>query len=279
MIRDILSSKAIKKLYRLLQEVSDKRIDTYSACAAFYIFISFIPFALILLSTIKYLPFTKQDLLDFIDGIMPLKLNGVIIFVIDELYSRGIGIMSLAIIAAIWSSCKGVLGITKGLNDIFDIPDSRGYFYLRGKSVLCTLILMIGLILMLIISVFGNSIIGIVQRFVTIPGLVMDLLSARDVVMFVILFIVFLFMFCVLPAGKISAGSQIPGAFGASLVWILFTKLFSVYLSTFKGYSMYGSFAVILVMGIWLYAGMYIMFMGALANKMIASRKGINHER
>lgn len=279
MIKDFLESKSVKKLSRLLKVISDKRIDTYSACAAFYLFISFIPFTLILLSTIKYLPFSKEDLQAFVNEILPLKLNGVIVFVIDELYSRGIGILSISILAAIWASGKGVLGITKGLDEIFETSDRKGYFYLRGKSALCTLILVIGMILMLLISVFGNTIITITERFVTIPGEVTDLLSARDVIMFCVLFIVFLFLFCVLPAGKISVPSQVPGALGASFVWIMFTRLFSFYLSTFNGYSMYGSFAVILVIGIWLYAGMYIMFMGALANKMIASRKGRDNER
>ena len=34
---------------------------------------------------------------------------------------------------------------------------------------------------------------------------------------------------------------------------------------------MYGSFAVILVIGIWLYVGMYFMFLGALLNLYIES--------
>ena len=83
-----------------------------------------------------------------------------------------------------------------------------------------------------------------------------------------------MFFFTLLPNRKLSIKSQIPGAAGASFLWILFTKLFSFYLSTFNGYSMYGSFAVILVTGVWLYAGMYIMFMGALVNVYLASRKG-----
>ena len=83
-----------------------------------------------------------------------------------------------------------------------------------------------------------------------------------------------MFFFCILPAKKNRPRTQLIGAAASSLIWILFTKLFSAYLSTFNGYSMYGSFAVILVIGVWLYAGMYIMFMGALVNQMIASRKG-----
>ena len=267
-------SGLIKSITRLVREISAKRIDIYSACAAFYIFVSFIPFTLIVLSTIKYLPFSKLDLLEFIKDILLLDPNGLISGMIDEMYSQGIAVLSVSIIAALWTSGKGIAGITKGLNEINDVKGTRNYIYLRTRSAICTLLMMIGMILMLVIAVFGNTITEIVKSYVTIPPQIINLLSLKNVFMAVVLFVLFMFLFCVLPYTKIRIRSQIPGAALASIIWVLFTRLFSFYLSTFNGYSMYGSFAVILIIGVWLYTGMYIMFMGALANKIIASRKG-----
>ncbi len=270
----IRDSKVYKKTTSILSVIAEKRLDTYSAAAAFYLFMSFIPYTLILLSLIKYLPFTKQDLLTFINSLLPVDLNGLIAFVIDELYNRGIGILSISIIAAVWASAKGVLGITKGLNEITGTKASGNYIYLRARSAICTLLLMVGMVLMVVISVFGKSIAGLVDGYITIPPVIVRLIAAGDLIMWGVLFIIYMFLFCVLPAKKIRIKSQLPGAALSSFIWILFTKLFSFYLSTFNGYSMYGSFAVILVLGIWLYAGMYIMFMGALMNDMLASGKG-----
>ncbi len=277
-MQKIKESKLFIQINGLLSVIAEKRIDTYSAGAAFYIFISFVPFILILLSTVKYLPFTKQDLLLFIDGLLPAEQSGIITYVIDEMYKEGIGVLSVSIIAAVWASAKGVLGITKGLNEIYGATDPGNYFYVRVKSTICTLFMMFGMILMLVISVFGNTITSIVKRYVIIPEQITGILAARDIIMFFVLFILFLFFFCVLPARKAGIRSQALGAAGAGLLWILFTKLFSFYLSTFNGYSMYGSFAVVLIIGVWLYVGMYIMFMGALANELIASRKGRIYE-
>lgn len=270
----IRESGIYKRLTAILAVISEKRIDTYSACAAFYIFMSFIPYLLIILSTIKYLPFSKQDLLDFIDEILPIDLNGMIVRMIDEMYARGIGILSVSIIAAVWASAKGVLGITKGLNEINGARNKKNYLYMRTRSAVCTLLLMLGMILMLVISVFGNTITTIVRRRFVIPGIIIKVIDARDIIMWLVLFVVFMFFFCVLPASKMTVRSQLPGAAASSLMWIAFTRLFSLYLSTFNGYSMYGSFAVVLVIGVWLYAGMYIMFTGALANRMLSERKG-----
>ncbi len=278
-IKKIKESRQFKNLCDLFKLSGEKRIDIYSAGAAFYIFMSFIPYSLILLSTVKYLPFSKDDLLVFTNDVLPMGLNGLVVLIIDELYSKGIGILSLSIIAAIWASAKGVLGITKGLNEINNAHDRQGFIYLRTRSIICTLLLMLGMILLLVISVFGNTITDIIKRHAVIPVGIVNLLELKNVIMFFVLSIVFLFFFCALPAKKIRIRSQIPGAALSSFVWIMFTKLFSMYLSTFGGYSMYGSFAVVLVIGIWLYTGMYIMFMGALINEMIASRKGKDNER
>ena len=275
----IKGSKLYKDLIGFADVLTEKRIDTYSAGTSFYIFMSFIPYLLIVLTTIKYLPFSKQDLLEFINDFIPADTSGIIESIIDEMYTHGIGTLSVSIVAAIWASAKGVLGITKGLNDIFDVGEKKNYIYLRTRSAICTLLLMLGMILMLVISVFGNTITGIVNRHVVIPQRIISLLDLKNLIMFFVLFIVFLFFFCVLPAKKIKIRSQVWGAALSSLLWILFTKLFSFYLSTFSGYSMYGSFAVIIVIGVWLYTGMYIMFMGALINEMMASRKGKDNER
>ncbi len=274
MLQKIRASKSYKYLLFVSAVVGRKRIDVYSACSAFYIFISFIPFALILLSTVKYLPFSKQDLLDFTISMLPAGPNELTVQVIDELYERGVGTLSISVIAAIWASAKGVLGITKGLNEINDVASTRNFLYLRARSAVCTLLLMLGMILMLVISVFGNAITDVIRRFVIIPQQILSLIAWKNLIMFGILFVVFMFLFCVLPDTRIRIRTQITGAAAAAFVWILFTKLFSFYLSTFNGYSMYGGFAVVLVTGVWLYAGMYIMFMGALLNSYLASRKG-----
>ena len=222
---------------------------------------------------------TKQDLLRIITDVLPGDSDGIISYIIDEMYERGLGTLSVSILAAIWASAKGVYGIAKGLNAIFEVTERTGYWYTRIRSAICTVLLMVGMILMLVISVFGNTLTNIVKSQIAIPSTIINILEAKNIFMFGVLVIVFLFFFCVLPGKRMHVRSQVFGAAAAAFIWIMFTKIFSFYLSTFNGYSMYGSFAVIMITGIWLYAGMYIMFMGALFNKLTASRKGKDYER
>ena len=274
----IKESKAYKTLMALATLMADKRIDIYSACSAFYIFISFIPFVFILLSTVKYLPFSKQDLLYFMGGILPEEPYRLIEGIIEELYERGIGTLSLSIITAIWASAKGVLGITKGLNEINDVKGGKNFLYLRARSTVCTLLFMIGMILMLVVSAFSNTILLVMKRFMIHIPTISGFGQFRNILMFSALFMIFMFLYCVLPDRRINVIAQIPGAVWSAFVWTVFSRLFSLFLSTFKGYSMYGGFAVVLVTGVWLYTGMYIMFMGACINVFAASRKGKEYE-
>ena len=276
----IKENKIYKELTGFIALCGKKRLDTYSAATAFYVFMSLIPFLLIILSTIKYLPFSKQDFLRIITDLMPGDSHTIITYIIDEMYEHGIGALSVSIFAALWASAKGVFGIAKGLNDIFEVNKERtGYWYTRIRSAVCTMLLMFGMVLMLVISVFGNTIINIVNSRIAIPPTVINLLEAKNIIMFAVLFTVFMFFFCVLPGQRMQIASQVLVAAAAAFIWIMFTKIFSFYLSTFKGYSMYGSFAVVIITGVWVYAGMYIMFMGALFNKVTASRKGNDYER
>ena len=50
--------------------------------------------------------------------------------------SRSGGVMPVAVIAAVWSSSMGMLAIIKGLDQIFQVQETRGYVRLRIMACL-----------------------------------------------------------------------------------------------------------------------------------------------
>ena len=63
---------------------------------------------------------------------------------------------------------------------------------------------------------------------------------------------------------------QVPGAVIASIGWIIISKIFSIYLSLFKGFSiMYGSLTTIILIMMWVYLCIYIILIGAEINNYI----------
>lgn len=266
--------KILKAIRAYSVTSSNNRIDVYAACSAFYIFMSFIPFLIIIISIIPFLPFSQSDFENLILSVIPRNYEELVLYIIDELYLNGKTAMSVSIVVTIWSAGRGLLGITKGLNQIWGINENRNFILMRIRSAFYTLFLIAGIILMLIIPVFGNLIVRVILRHIVIPQEYIGILHYKNLFVFFILFVLFEFVFVKLPAKKLTYRSQLPGALLASIVWWIFTRLFSLYLSMYNSYSVYGSFAVVIIVGIWLYTGMLIMFNGAQLNEYISSRRG-----
>lgn len=263
----------IQKYKDFLNACKNNRIDIYAACVSFYIFLSFIPFVVILLSIVPFLPLNQQDLETFIIGIIPQEYKNIILYITNELYSHSTGTLSISIIATVWAASRGFLGITKGLNEIFGVKETRNNFVIRVFSMFYTVFLIVGMIILLIMSVFGRNILSLIKRLGAFSDWIYNLIPIKDLMVLILLAILFLFVYTVLPDIKKKAAHQIKGACFSAIVWWGFSKIFEVYLSYFHSYSMYGSFAVLIIIGIWLYTGMYIMFIGAVLNSGWSERK------
>lgn len=275
-----------EKILQLYNDINDfsklsnyNRLDIYAACAAFYIFMSFIPFLTILLALVPYLPVAQRDVDTVIMTVLPKEYDDLVELLLNNLFLNNSVALPVSILGTIWASARGIMGITKGLNQILSINEYRNFVYMRIRSAFYTLFLWLAVILLLILTVFGDYIRSIIGRYVIVPDFVDDILAFRNLAMLVMLFLLFVFLFVALPAKKMKIKQQLPGAFLASLVWWLFTRLFSFYLSTYDSYSIYGGFAIIVIISVWLYTGMLIMFMGAQLNVVLSSRKGIINER
>lgn len=263
-----------EKLRRLIIKIMDfsrqlkkNHVDVYSAGAAFFIFISIIPFLMVLLTLVPYTPLTKADLLTALVEFLPNEMDAMGINMIDELYGKSPAILSISAVAAVWSAARGVLAVTKGLNEITGVNETRNYIVMRIWSAFYTLFMILAVMVLLVGGVFGKRIHNFVEQYLYVfPNSVKAIFSYRDAILIVVLFLVFLFFFTVLPDKKMKIRKQIPGAVFASLCWWGFSSLFSVYVMHYNSYSMYGSLATVIIMMLWIYIGMYIMFIGAQIN-------------
>ena len=168
----------------------------------------------------------------------------------------------------VWNdNALAILAITKGLNEISGVTESRNYIIMRIWSAFYTLFMILAVIVMLVGGVFGRRIRNLIEHYVyEFPDFLKAIFSYRNIIMIGFLFLVFLFLFTVLPDKKMKIKKQMPGAIISAIGWWGFSNLFSLYMTHYNSYSMYGSLAAVIVMMLWLYSGMYIMFIGAQIN-------------
>jgi len=271
----------MKKLFTVTalfsKQLKRNHVDVYSASAAFFMFVSIIPFMIVLLTLIPYTPLTKSDLLSAIEILLPSEMDELGANIIDELYGKSPAILSISAITAVWSASRGILAITKGLNEIAGAQESRNYVVMRIWSAFYTLIMILAVVILLVGGVFGKRIRELVEKYVpNFPVSIKTIFGYRDFIMIGILFLVLLIGYTVLPDKKMRTKKQIPGALLAAVVWWAFSGLFSVYIMHYNAYSMYGSLAAVIIMMLWLYAGMYIVFIGAQINYDLTFREALH---
>lgn len=260
-----------------MRKMRDDLIGPFSAQAAFFIILSFFPFAMFLLTLIQYIPSLSEGiLLDFARKIMPDGLNSFIISIIREIFSKASGtVISLAAITALWSASKGFLAIVRGLNSVYEIQETRNYFKLRIICTFYTLVFAIALILTMVLLVFGNSIyLWIQQKIPVLNDLALILISLRTTLVLGVLVVFFTALYVLIPNRHSTIMTELPGAVISSAGWLGFSYLYSFYIENMGSYSyMYGSLTAIVLFMFWLYACMYIMFFGAEVNIFLRQQK------
>lgn len=266
--------KITYRLYVLSGEIRDNHLDVYSAGTAFYLFISIIPFFIALFSLVPYTPITGQDVLG-LSSIFPSEFDILIQAVTAEAYVKSSARLWISLVVAVWSAARGIMYMTKGLNEIYDVSERRNYFILRFWAAVYTLFIIIAIVVLLVMGVFGKRIIEMVSdRIPFLPAKMaswlLTIINFRALITMVCLFLLFVFLYTVLPATRLTWIYQTPGAVLCAVAWWSFTKLFALFVSMLGGFSMYGSMATAIASMLWMYCIMYILFFCAEINNHFA---------
>ena len=146
-----------------------------------------------------------------------------------------------------------------------------GYFRIRAVSMVYTLLFIAVLLLTLGLSVFGTAILGWLPK-AEHPAVrfLWNLIDLRFFLMLTIQTLLFTAMYAVLPGRRNRLLDSFPGAVLASLGWLVFSDLFSLYVENFSRYSnIFGSVYAVALSMLWLYFCMSILFYGAVVNRGI----------
>lgn len=270
----------LKKIMRMSKSFSNKlqrdAVSAYSAQAAFYVILSFIPFLIFMLTLIKFLPITGDEIIQWLMEQLPTSIHDFIKAIVDEVFQKtSTTLLSISVVAALWSASKGFMAIIRGLNAVYGSPILKNYFISRILSVFYTFIFTIVLLLTLLLLGFGNQIyLWIQYRFPVLEEAAFLVISVRTVVFLLVLFTFFIVMYMVIPQHPIKLRYELPGALLSACGWMGFSYLYALYIDRMSQYSaMYGSLTAIVLCMIWLYSCMYIMFFGAEINVLLASNR------
>ena len=264
-------SRKIAIIGHFLAEAKKDHINAYAAQAAYFMTLSFIPFVMILLSAVKYTPVTKDYIFLLVSRMLPSFADSLAVSILEEIYAKSAATIPIAVVIAIWSSGKGVMAITIGLNTVYGVAETRNFILVRLRAVLYTIIIIVSIILSLVLMVFGKSLQALIEKrfpkLGEVSDFIMNIRLFGVAVLLVVLVVFFTMLFKFLPNRKEKLKDQLPGSVFTAGTWALYSFAFAAYIERTSGFSyMYGSLTMVIIMMLWLYFCMYLMLLGAEIN-------------
>ena len=265
-LRDIL-----EKASQIPGEITEDHVGAYAAQSAYFFMLCMIPIILLFLTMVQFTPITKADVMTAVIQVFPSSVDSMITSIVNQVYNQSTGIIPVTLIVTLWSAGKGVLAMTTGLNCIFDCRETRNYVLLRIRATLYTIMFIVVILLLLVLSVFGNSLnLFVLEHVPFMSGIADWLIEARTIISPAVLVVFCLLIYTFLPNRKAKMLRQLPGAAFAALGWMIVSWIFSVYLDIFKGFSsMYGSLTTIVLIMLWMYFCMYSILLGGEVNVLL----------
>lgn len=266
----------LARIRRLLSWLRPMQIPLHSARTCFFLVLSLFPSLLLLLGLLRYTAYGAEELVDLLSGILPQSLVGIVKVLVESSYRHSSGVMvSVSALSALWSASKGTYGLLCGLNAVYGVEESRGYWRIRITSVVHTFFFLLAMVMLLALHVFGNTVLDYLWM-TTIPALmaVMTVLDLKAILLLLLQCVLFTLLYALLPGRRNRLRYSIPGALVASLCWLVYSALFSVYMEYFTDYTnIYGSVYALALGMLWLYFCISILFYGGAFNRWLAERK------
>lgn len=256
--------------------VHQMHIPLHAGYTAYFLILSIFPALLLVLSMLRYTGLQVQSLIELLRDFLPEALMGAVEELVYSTYLHSNGaVVGVAAVTALWSASRGVYGLLQGLNAIYGVSENRGYLYTRGISVVYMFLFLLVLLLTLVLHVFGGTLLNMLVM-VDNPVVIflVDLIDFRFFLLLVLQSVIFTAMFMTLPNKRNRFLDSLPGGVLASLGWLVFSDLYSIYVENFSSYAnIYGSVYAIALSMLWLYCCMSILFYGGALNRYLMDRR------
>ena len=256
---------------RMKQGLLEDNLMLIAAGVAFYGILAIFP-AITALMSVAGLIYRPEDLVSVFQGasaVVPPDVSRILLEQAQSVAGTDESGLTLGLAVgfslAMWSASTGVASLVQGLNMAYDEKETRTFVWLRLRVLGMTIAVMFGLIVAaaLIVAV------PILLSFMVINPRVELLVKLVAYIPLALIFV-----------GGVTALYRwgpdrerakwrwlTPGAMLASVLWLLASMGFSVYVQTFGSYNeTFGSIAGVIVLLMWLWISALVILLGAELN-------------
>lgn len=258
--------KRIKEFYDL---ISGKEMGILPGNLAFSFFMAIIPILTLIFYLLTSFNLPMNIITQFLESTFP---SGVV-DLLQPIFTDEMSVDSLiTIIFGFIVAANGCGAIIIASNTIYNFENAP--LLRRGvKSVFLTFIMILLFAFVLIVPLFGTSIIGLLSSvfpFISQNEFIVDIIYfilRVPVSFFVILFLIKL-LYTLSPDDRIPSKYTTKGAVFTTISWIIATYVYSFYINNIADYNLvYGNLANIVILLFWFYVLAYVFVLGLFMNK------------
>ena len=231
---------------------------------AFSFFMALFPFILFLLNLIPYLPIEPYHFVEFIEDVLPKDTASffmpVILDIIDN--PRG-GLLSLVFLLTIFLMTNGVNAIFSSFEYSYHITINRSFFKQYFVASLVSIFLALLLLLTIVIIVFSERFIWDLSKEELLSNGVFWIEIIRTIIFLILVyFVIAILYYFGIKKGKNNRFFSI-GAFVTTMLFVLTTYLFGVYITNFSNYNeLYGSIGALLILMLYIWINSNLLLLG-----------------
>ena len=147
--------------------IGARKIWTFAAAAAFYLFLSLVPILGLVCSVLPYTPLTEATFLAFLQRFAPEELYSVLSGIIVSIYDSSTTTLSVTAVASIWTASLATLSLMRGMDAAHDISRKENFIVFRLRACFFMVIALAAVLMTLCGIVYGGRILDIVSRHLT----------------------------------------------------------------------------------------------------------------
>lgn len=254
-------------LKRIIKTIQKTEMRILPGQLAFFIFMSFIPIAILIGALAGIFNITANEIKLVIGASIP---KAVVNTLVNLLGNKRISLETiLFLIIAFLIASNGAHSIIITSNEIYKIK-SRNLLSRRVKAIFLTFILVLLLSVLLLGPVFGDQIFSIISANISDKSYVDFIHKIYELVKYpAILGIIYInikIIYILAPDTKVESLSTSRGAIFTTILWVLASDVFAVYASRAAYDELYGSASAIVVTMVWIYIISYIFVLGMAIN-------------
>ena len=272
-----LIDNPLLKAFLHYYQASDSELT--SVAVAYYWLISIFPLLLVVINILPYFQIPVSNFLNVTNGFLPDTVYDVVAKIVMEVLTQpSTGLLSFAVLSALWTFSKSMNYLQKAFNKAYGVAKSRGLIYQQLMSLLVSFGLQILFACALFLSVFGRILLDFLKNYWQSDNPIFVYLEdLTGPLVFTLIFAILVMFYYFLPNVKVRRiRNVLPGSTFVLLTLVLLLNIFSVYVNNYVNHLVdvrFFSSIVVVVMMFWFILIAKILIVGAVINASVQSLK------